>query len=238
MLTRNEIKFINSLSKKKYRDESGMFIAEGWKLVNDLKASGLALELLVEGDEVRKVSQLKTPSDVLAVFHKKTINTTLLDDTILLLDTIQDPGNLGTIVRTADWFGLRQVICSEDCVDVYSPKVVQATMGAIGRVDVWEADLVEVIKKNPDRAVYGTFLEGENIYESSLDCKGFVVMGNEGQGISSEVEKLVTKRLFIPPYPVNAIGMESLNVSVACGIVCSEMRRKLSASPHHTVDCQ
>ena len=145
----------------------------------------------------------------------------------LVLDRIQDPGNLGTIMRIADWFGIRQIICSHDTVDVFNPKVVQATMGAISRVKVVYEDLPEFLKSNPDVPCYGTFLDGENLYGTELSAHGFIVMGNEGQGISDEVARLTGRRLTIPSYPVGVATSESLNVGMATAIVVGEFRRRM-----------
>jgi len=144
------------------------------------------------------------------------------------LDDIQDPGNLGTIIRIADWFGVKHIFCSKNTVDLYNPKVIQATMGALARVKVIYTELPLLVKKyvSPDFPVYGTFLEGETIYNSELSTKGFIIMGNEGKGISSELKPLVNKKLFIPNFPSDQPTSESLNVSVACSIVCSEFRRR------------
>ncbi len=248
-LTKNKIKWIQSLSRKKERDEQGLFYAEGAKLVDDLlpyfdcvslvatseyfenRKNVRAVEIFeVSKDTLKKVSSQSTPQSVLAVFRKK--NSEIRYDELkgklfLMLDTIQDPGNLGTIIRESDWFGIENVICSKETVDVYNPKVVQATMGALTRVKVCYADLVDVLEKMSGVPVYGTFLEGTNIYEEKLTENGVIVMGNEGNGISEEVAKHVTSKLHIPNFPKGRATSESLNVGAAAAIVCSEFRRRL-----------
>ncbi len=248
-LTKNKIKWIQSLSKKKERDEQGLFYAEGTKLVNDLlphfdcvslvatseyfetvKNPRVAEVFEVSRDTLKKVSSQCTPQSVLAVFRKKKCEIKYDDlkgQLSLMIDTVQDPGNLGTIIREADWFGIENIICSKETVDVYNPKVVQATMGALTRVKVYYADIVDVLKKMSGVPVYGTFLEGTNIYEEKLTENGIIVMGNEGNGISDEVAKYVTAKLHIPSFPKGRATSESLNVGAAAAIVCSEFRRRL-----------
>ena len=248
MLSKNKIKVIRSLEKKKYRNETACFLAEGNKLVADIlpffececlvaKASWLATQgdihakelILAEENDIEKVSLLKTPQDVLAVFRQPQYildNETLKNDLSIVLDGIQDPGNLGTIIRLADWFGIRRVICSPDTADVYNPKTVQATMGAIARVKVFYVSLPDWLNNVEGIPVYGTFLEGKNIYTETLSPFGLIVMGNEGKGISTSIEKRITEKLYIPNYPPQAESTESLNVAVATAIICSEFRRK------------
>ena len=248
MISKNKIKFIRSLEMKKFRKESACFFAEGNKLVADIlpffececllaKASWLAAQgdisakelIVAEEGDIEKVSLLKSPQDVLAVFHQPDYvldNETLKNELSLVLDGIQDPGNLGTIIRLADWFGINQVICSPDSADVYNPKTVQATMGTIARVKVFYTSLPEWLSGMGNIPVYGTFLEGKNIYTESLPSSGLIVMGNEGNGISADVEKRITDKLFIPNFPQGAESTESLNVAVATAIVCSEFRRR------------
>lgn len=247
MLTRNKIKLIKSLDKKKYRNETGCFLAEGNKLVNDMlpafecrlliaKPSWLATrgdikaeELIVTaGDEIERCSLLQHPQDVIAVFNQPayTLNDDVITDNLtLVLDGIQDPGNMGTIIRIADWFGIRNIVCTPDTADCYNPKTVQATMGALARVRVFYRQLPEwLVACNVP--VYGTFLDGQNIYTEPLSPNGIIVMGNEGQGISGELEELVSRRLFIPNYPPGRESAESLNVAVATAVVCAEFRRR------------
>ena len=255
MLSKAKIKLIHSLAIKKYRDETGLFVAEGaksvlelaqyftcemlcaesdWLTYNNVKAKEV-IEL--KGDELRRISFLKTPQGVLAVFRKpyrcglgaqspRAYGT----DLSLALDGIQDPGNLGTIVRIADWFGVRHIFCSEHCADVFNPKTVQATMGALGRVNVHYVDLAEFISAEMQQAtpVFGAFLDGENIYQQRLPAHGLIVVGSEGNGISPAIGKLIKHRLFIPPYPAGEPTSESLNVAVATAIICGEFRRQLS----------
>ena len=248
MLSKNKIKHIRSLDKKKYRNETSCFLAEGNKLVADIlpffececliaKTSWLAARgdiqtkelILAEEGDIEKVSLLKTPQDVLAVFRQPQYvlnKETLKDELSIVLDGIQDPGNLGTIIRLADWFGINRVICSTDSADIYNPKTVQATMGAIARIQVFYVTLSDWLNDIKDIPVYGTFLEGNNIYKETLSSSGLIVMGNEGKGISPSIEKRITQRLYIPNYPPETETTESLNVAVATGIVCSEFRRK------------
>ncbi|OPZ26444.1 MAG: 23S rRNA (uridine(2479)-2'-O)-methyltransferase [Bacteroidetes bacterium ADurb.BinA174] len=247
-LSKNKIKYIRSLNEKKYRTEHGTFVAEGKKLVFDLlgncrcqflagspevmsEISSLSAEEIVDStpDELKKASQLKTAPQVIGVFYKPKHDVEdieLSNKLHLVLDGIQDPGNMGTIVRLADWFGIEHIFCSPDTADIYNPKTVQATMGAIARVKAHYLNIFDFLKKNNDLPVFGTFLEGENIYKAELSENGFVVMGNEGKGISLDIQKLVTNKLFIPNYPPNAQTSESLNVAVATAIVCSEFRRR------------
>jgi len=253
VLSKNQIKFISSLQKKKFRDQHQLFVAEGFKLVSDLleskieakyliyknkeslnklKSHNITTELLeCEASDLKKISSLKTPSEVIAVFkipNSKYSQNDINQSLSILLDDIQDPGNLGTIIRIADWFGVKHIFCSKNTVDLYNPKVIQATMGALARVKVIYTELPPLVKKyvSPDFPVYGTFLEGETIYNSELSTKGFIIMGNEGKGISSELKPLVNKKLFIPNFPSDQPTSESLNVSVACSIVCAEFRRR------------
>jgi len=203
MLSQAKQKWIRSLDQKKFRQELGLFLAEGSKCCTDL------LELL-------PCRFLAATSEWLA-----SLNGSLS----LALDNVQDPGNLGTILRIADWFGIRNVLCSIGTADVFNPKTVQATMGAIGRIRIHYTDLPTFLAtvKLP---VYGTFLEGKVLYDAELQNEGIIVMGNEGNGISQAVEKWITDKLYIPDYPAESTGSESLNVSVATAIVCSEFRRR------------
>jgi TrmH family RNA methyltransferase len=250
MLSKNKIKQITSLTQKKHRDESGLFIAEGTKLVIDLlsafhcsvlvathqwiKENGKinADEVIeVEADELKKISNQKTPQGVLAVFQKPE-NDWKIDDIIqnisLALDDVQDPGNLGTIIRIADWFGITDIFCSEHSADAFNPKTVQATMGALSRVRVHTVNLQDFLKFCAGKLpVYGTFMNGENIYAKTLTSNGIIVMGNEGNGISPDIEKLVTERLLIPNFPAGQVTSESLNVGVATALVCAEFRRRI-----------
>ncbi|MEA5045545.1 MAG: RNA methyltransferase [Petrimonas sp.] len=248
-LSKNKIKQIRSLNEKKYRNEYGTFVAEGKKLVFDLLGNcrcqflaglpdvlreipPLSAEEIVEAtsDELKRASLLKTPPQLIGIFYqpKQALEEIELDGKLhLVLDGIQDPGNMGTIVRLSDWFGIQHVFCSPDTADIFNPKTVQATMGAIARVNVHYVDLKDLLTKNSSLPVFGALLEGENIYEAKLPKNGFIVMGNEGKGISHDIQKLVTHKLFIPNYPANAQTSESLNVALAAAIVCSEFRRRV-----------
>lgn len=249
MISKNQIKSITALTHKKLRDESGLFVAEGTKLVLDLQNTFRIRECFatsewiqankhfygsnyqeVTVDELKRISNQKSPQGVLAVFEKPVYGLTemLQNELCLVLDDVQDPGNLGTIIRIADWFGIRNIICSPLSADAFSPKTVQATMGALARVKVHYVDLEDYILKLPPQfPVYGTFMEGDNIYSHTLTPNGIIVMGNEGNGISPSISKLITQRLNIPNYPQNEPTSESLNVAVATSIVCSEFRRRL-----------
>ncbi len=245
-------KQIRLLGLKKYRDQWSVFVAEGPKLVNDLLRAGMKpqillttelkkieitspathIELLSEA-EIKKISLLKTPQNVLAVFEKPRWafpDTEWCFGITLCLDGIQDPGNMGTILRLADWFGITCLVCSPDTADVFNPKVVQASMGALARVKVMYTDLPEFCRKAAEKyslPVYGTYMKGDNLYTTSLPDKALIIMGNEGTGIRPETETLVTHRLTIPSFPRGrATGMESLNVGVATAIVCSEFKRQ------------
>ncbi len=248
MLSKNKIKYIQSLSQKKNRMATGCFLAEGNKLVGDTlsafhcellvateewlaaHAGAEADEILIAGqEEIERASLLRSPQSVMAVYRMpdRHMDYNLVSTSLsLVLDTIQDPGNLGTIIRLADWFGIENVFCSPECVDVYNPKTVQATMGALARVKVFYLPLVELFGQLSKLPVYGTFLDGDNIYEQELTQNGFVLMGNEGNGISSSLEKYISKRLYLPNYPPFRQTTESLNVAVATAIVCAEFRRR------------
>lgn len=247
-MTKAEIQLVRSLADKQARTESGLFVAEGAKLIGELRASHLhvrkifSLEGVFEGPEVEQVSSkemerlslLKTANNSLALVeipHYRLDAGALAGQLVLALDGAQNPGNIGTIIRLADWFGIGDIVCSENTADCFNPKVVQATMGAILRVRVHYASLEQFLSqaKALGMPLYGTFLEGDNIYRSTLTPGGVIVMGNEGRGVTPAVERLVTRRLFIPPYPAGRQGSESLNVAMATGIVCAEFRRQASA---------
>jgi len=234
VISKNEIKEIRALGQKKFRDERGLFIVEGEKLVAEALQSGweVVAQFRTEDigeDAMARITQLTRPSPALAVVRQPDPAPPAVssDDLVLALDGIRDPGNLGTIVRIADWFGIRQILVSHDTVEVFNPKVVQATMGAIFRVRVHYCDLAAVLDAASDRMpVFGTFLEGDTIYEAPLTPGGILVMGSEANGISSEVAATVTQKLFIPSFPPGACTSESLNVAVATAICCSEFRRR------------
>ena len=265
MISKNQIKFVKQLEMKKYRQREGLFVAEGPKVAGDLLAAGFephaiyATEewaklppptsqsspiALVTADELRKLSFLQHPQQVLAVFRlPSNTNSPLgsaaftkgdsqlkefsnlksqLSTLNLALDGIQDPGNLGTIIRIADWFGIDNIVCSYDTADCWNPKVVQATMGSIARVNIFYVDLKEYLKQTT-LPVCGTLLDGENIFTKKLPQEAIIVMGNEGNGISADIRQLVTHSLLIPQYRA---GAESLNVAIATAITCAEFRRR------------
>ncbi|MFR9651638.1 MAG: RNA methyltransferase [Rikenellaceae bacterium] len=246
-MIKSEIQFVRSLSDKRAREESRLFIAEGDKLISEIAESKLKLRKLyitsesgLEGiepveyvgdKEMERISQLKTANCSLALVeipqHRIDIDR-LKDKLTIVLDGVQNPGNLGTIIRLADWFGVENIICSPNCADCYSPKVVQATMGAILRVAIHYIDVYDTLSKLKELNVpiYGTLLEGESIYNAPLTKEGVIVMGSEGQGVSAEVQRLFDHPLFIPPYPADNQSSESLNVAIATSIVCSEFRRR------------
>lgn len=256
MISKNKIKYIHSLGIKKNRDAMNAFVAEGPKIVGDIHERYPSLlktlvatpiwieknqEIIGKGDyeivevddeELRKVSFLCHPQQVLAIFEKPNAdsNVPILKGKLsIALDGVQDPGNLGTIIRIADWFGIENIICSIDTADAYSPKVIQATMGSIARVKITYSDLNSLLEKLPsDFPIYGTLLEGKNIYGQQLSEEGVIVMGNEGKGISPAIRKLVNKALRIPNFPEGRATADSLNVAIATAITCSEFRRRQS----------
>ncbi|MFG6340628.1 MAG: RNA methyltransferase [Alistipes sp.] len=244
-MTKAEIQLVRALADKRCRTEHGLFVAEGEKLIGELRASQLrvrkifALEGVFNGPEVETVaprdmerlSLLKTAGNSLALVeipHYSLETRHLADRLTLALDDVQNPGNLGTIIRLADWFGIGNIVCSPSTADCFNPKVVQATMGAILRVRVHYTPLAPLLHEAATHGipVYGTFLEGTNIYRTELTPTGIVVMGNEGRGVTPEVAATVTHKLLIPPYPADRRTTESLNVAMATGIVCSEFRRR------------
>ena len=243
MISKNQLKYIRQLEQKKYRRREGVFVAEGTKVVGDLlqryrpeavfatadwQAPAGITPQLVTDDELRRISFLQHPQQVLALFplpvncQPSTVNS----DLSLALDGVQDPGNLGTIIRIADWFGISTIICSEDTVDAWNPKVVQATMGSIARVNIIYLNLPDFLDTlPPDFPVYGTFLDGDNIYTQELTPNGLIIMGNEGNGISEAVRRKVNRRLLIPDFHQGPTA-DSLNVAIATAITCSEFRRR------------
>ena len=256
MISKNQIKYIRQLEQKKFRRREGLFVAEGTKVVGDLLAHYRPRALYatpewlashpssvirqpsavteVTDEELSRLSFQQHPQQVLALFPipspTDTSHSSLLpphsSNLSLVLDGIQDPGNLGTIIRIADWFGITDIFCSEDTVDAWNPKVVQATMGSIARVHIIYCSLTELIDSLPDDyPVYGTLLDGENIYTQPLTPHGLIVMGNEGNGISPEIRQRVNRRLLIPSYRQDDTA-ESLNVAIATAITCSEFRRR------------
>ena len=257
MLSKNQIKLIKSLETKKNRKREGLFVAEGPKVVGDLLRAGYVPHsifstqptpiachtqtfrsenthhpspILITDDELRRISFLQHPQDVLAVFYIPESPLTshlssLTSHLSLALDGVQDPGNVGTIIRIADWFGITNIYCSPDTADVYNPKVVQATMGSLAHVNITYCDLVTLLRE-ANVPVYGTLLDGQDIYQQPLSDKGIIVMGNEGNGISTEVRQLVTHKLLIPNFNKNSETAESLNVAIATAITFSEFKRR------------
>lgn len=241
MLSKNQIKLISSLQQKKYRLANQLFFAEGVKVTQELLKSNFELEQLyttkndfteitsqkktiISENELIKISALTTPNSCLAVFKIPAASKIVESGLIIALDSIRDPGNMGTILRLCDWFGIQQIVCSKETVDIYNPKVVQATMGSITRVNVNYIDLEAFLEKTKLQ-VFGTFMDSENIYQNKLPQEGIIVMGNEANGISENIEKLVTKRLTIPRFG-NLQITESLNVATATAIILSEFRRQ------------
>lgn len=233
-LSKAQVKWVRSLQQKKHRDAEGVFVAEGAKCVEELRKA-FELVLLATSDnttytEIEQMSSLRTPQGVIGVFKKREFNSEIPSGLLVALDGVQDPGNLGTIIRTCDWFGIHDILCSRDTADCYNPKVVQATMGALARVRVHYVDLPKelTLLRQTGLPLYGTLLEGENMYEPYAipdKQRGVIIMGNEGNGISESIRKLITHPLLIPSYPINASTSESLNVSIATAIVLAEFRR-------------
>ena len=247
-ISKTQIKLVKSLQLKKYRDETGLFVAEGEKCVEELRKGFELVHLFINGEadkreaihvsqtQLEQMSGLRTPQGVIGVFkkseHSDYSEYSENSDLLLVLDGIQDPGNLGTIIRTCDWFGIRTILCSPDTADCYNPKVVQATMGALARVQVHYLDLPTFLKSTTI-PVYGTLLDGRDMYEelrsegvNELKSKAIIIMGNEGNGISQAVRPFITHPLRIPSYPKDAETSESLNVAIATAIVLAEFRRQ------------
>lgn len=245
-MTKAEIQFVRSLADKRTRDAEHLFVAEGFKLVDEIRNSELRIRNIyttrddisgldvvrIEKREMERISQLNTASDILAVVEQpryKLALDSLKGELTLALDGVQNPGNMGTIIRLADWFGVENIICSRECADLYNPKVVQATMGALLRVKVHYIDNLSALlneARTEGLAIYGTLLDGNNIYHEKLTSEGIIVMGNEGRGLSEECRNTLSHKLFIPPYPADAPTSESLNVAMATGIILAEFRRK------------
>lgn len=241
MLSKNQIKLITSLTQKKYRKQHQLFIAEGKKVIEELLQSNFELESLfvtnenifttvsknkinaITSSELKKISVLSTANDCLALFKIPLEKENNIKGLVLALDDIRDPGNLGTIIRLCDWFGIETLLCSEETVDVYNPKVVQATMGSISRVNVVYTNLEKVLQE-ASLPIFGTFMDGENIYQKELPKEGVIVMGNEANGISAEIESLVTQKIAIPRFG-KLQQTESLNVATATAIILSEFKR-------------
>lgn len=240
MVSKSQIKLITSLYQKKYRYSNGLFIAEGVKLINDLISSRLEfneiyttdteyfnveeakLKILSEA-QLQKLSLLKTPNKAIAVFKIPKPKPIDKEKLIMVLDDIRDPGNLGTIIRLCDWFGIKDIVCSEGTVDCYNPKVVQATMGSLARINITYLDLMDFLSDIPSK-IFAADMEGENIYKTSLPTNGAVVMGNEANGISPEIMKMASHRITIPRFG-ELQQTESLNVATAAAVILSEFRR-------------
>jgi len=241
MVSKSQIKLITSLGQKKYRQKNGLFVAEGIKVIQELLNSDFQLEklfaceaifdvsedqfVLADVRDLKKMSFLKTPQTALALFKIPQQDLEeVLDELTVVLDGVRDPGNLGTIIRLCDWFGVKNLVCSKDTVDCFNPKVIQSTMGSITRVNVVYKNLAEFLQSQ-DLVSYGTFMEGENVYQKKLRQKAVLVMGNEANGISLEIEKLISEKISIPQFGQSQ-ETESLNVATATAIFLSEFRRK------------
>jgi TrmH family RNA methyltransferase len=245
MLSKSQISLLKSLQHKKERREHGLFLVEGHKSVIEFINSPYQIEAIYHTDsfdpkvlklsqkinlynisvtDIEKISSLKTPQQVIALIliprHPVLNNTKLKQKFSLVLDGIQDPGNMGTIIRTADWFGITDIICSDDTVDVYNPKVIQATMGSLSRINVHYADIAAILPQ-AGLPIFGALLNGENIYKTNFGNEGLIVMGNEGNGLRPEIERLITKAVTIP----RTGKAESLNVAIATALFCSEISR-------------
>ena len=238
MLSKSQIKLITSLKQKKYRQDLGFFVVEGVKTIKELLASNLKLhalyttesfnidakdEVLISETDLKRISFLKTPNTALAVFKIPEQTAVETKGLIVALDDVRDPGNLGTIIRLCDWFGIKQLVCSKATVDCFNPKVIQATMGSITRVNISYVDL-EAFLKDTDMPVFGAFMDGENVYKKQLPQHGVLVMGNEANGVSKAVEVLITEKISIPRFG-DLQATESLNVATATSILISEFRR-------------
>ena len=240
MISKNQIKYIRQLEQKKYRKREGLYVAEGPKVVGDLLRHYDATMIFatptfqapgavnITDDELRRISFLQHPQEVLALFPiPQTTMTSPVGSLSLALDGVQDPGNLGTIIRIADWFGIDTIYCSEDTADAYNPKVVQATMGSIARVHIIYINLDELLSSLPSSfPIYGTLLDGEDIYRQPLSSEGIIIMGNEGNGISEGIRQRINRRLLIPSFR-EGDSAESLNVAIATAITCSEFKRRI-----------
>lgn len=256
MISKNKIKALKALQQKKFRDSENKYIVEGKKIseeaftykpglieeiictddMNDIIPTNLSAKTSIASiEDIKKISSLKTPQKILAVLNKPSrseLDFSTIDELILALDSIRDPGNMGTIIRLADWFGVKNIICSLDCVDSFNPKSIQASMGAILRMNIHYTDLIPVIKNAStyDYAIYGATLDGNDLYKSDIKNRALLVMGNESEGISQNVRNVLTNKLFIPNYSSNSEKTESLNVSIATSVLLSEFRRVLHYS--------
>jgi TrmH family RNA methyltransferase len=240
MLVKSQIKLIRSLQQKKYRNQHGLFFVEGKKTVGELLESEFKAHSIfaldatifnssddifteISSNDLKQISFLKNPNGVLGVFHIPESKKVDFTDWIVALDDIRDPGNLGTIIRLCDWFGIRNLVCSKETVDCYNPKVLQATMGSISRVNMNYDDLAVFLKESKS-PIYGAFMNGESVYKSKLPDKGIIILGNEGKGISTDIESLISQKISIPQFGMKTT--ESLNVATATAILLNEIRRK------------
>jgi len=257
LLTKNIIKFINSLKEKKYRQLHNLFVVEGDKIVTEIfrqdpssiehlyitekwyKKSGISswqkhsLQIFIlKPGEMERICSFKSPPEALALIripHFRIDYDEFAGHLSLVLDKVQDPGNLGNIIRIADWFGIHQIICSPDCADCYNPKVLQSTMGSIMRIKIHYTNLnlfLEKLKQLPDFGIYGTFLNASNIYTSNLLPAGVIIMGNESKGIRKELFPYISQRISIPAFQNHNSRIDSLNVAAATAVICSEFRRR------------
>ncbi len=243
MVSKSQIKLITSLEQKKHRTKMGLFVVEGKKGIEEVLASNFELHslftkedifnapqvktYLISEVELKKISRLKTAQIALAIFKIPVQTEIKLDGLVIALDGVRDPGNLGTIIRLCDWFGVKTLLCSLDTVDCFNSKVVQASMGSITRVKINYIDLPKLLKENNSHLKAGTFLEGEDLFVSEMPRDSIIILGNEANGISEEIEKLVEKKINIPQFS-NSKNTESLNVATATAILLSEFRRKES----------
>lgn len=242
MLSKNQIKVITRLGRKKYRKQYGLFIVEGIKSIKEFIQSDFELEMIFTADtdlfkvdpekiwsisdaELKKISFLSSPNTALATFKIQPPSAIDSNALIVALDAVNDPGNLGTIIRLCDWFGIQDLVCSSDTVDCFNPKVVQASMGSLSRVNITYVNLESFLKAQAKHPVYGTFLQGENIYTQALKTPGILVLGNEANGIQERIESLITHKLSIPQFSKNQTT-ESLNVAMATAVFLSEFKRR------------
>ncbi len=239
MLSKNQIKFITNLKQKKFRLQHGLFVVEGVKTINELLQSDLELESLyatesfkvnaidaevISESELNRISFLKTPNKALAIFKIPNSKPVDFNELIVALDDVRDPGNLGTIIRLCDWFGVKNLVCSKETVDCFNPKVIQATMGSITRVNITYLELTDFLKQ-VKLPIFGTFMNGTSVYSTDLENKGILVLGNEANGISNEIESCITKKISIPRFG-DLQTTESLNVATAAAIFLSEFKRR------------
>ncbi len=241
MVSKSQIKLITSLEQKKSRTKHGLFIVEGIKGISEFLKSDFKLyslfttqqifevpddkTILIDESDLKKISRLTTPQTAVGIFEIPQQNSPVLSGLTVALDKVRDPGNLGTIIRLCDWFGVENIICSGDTVDCFNPKVVQASMGSLTRVRVSYVDLAEFLTTKNNQPVFGTFMQGENLYKTSLPNNGIIVLGNEANGISGEIGKMVSQKLSIPQFGTSD-ETESLNVATATAIILSEFRRQ------------